>query len=527
MNAPLSDSSTATQAPRAPDIKHIGPYEVVSTLGRGGMGSVYAVRHKSAFGVERLLAAKVLSAQLLGERHFVNMFIDEARIATLLQHPNVVATYDVMDHEGAPVIVMELLRGRSLDHLLRRAPQLSRPVLLAILARAARGLGAVHETRGADGQLLRVVHRDVSPQNIQVGYDGQVKIIDFGIAAARGRVTTTRTGEVKGKLAYLAPEQLAQGNLDHRTDLFALGVVAWEAFAGRRLFKQADEAKTMWAVVNKPIPHLGEVAADVPPAVADVIASCLCRNPRDRPASARAVAKVFAEAAPGVEESEIGALVCEVFAEERLEDDARLVAPAIEAEAVSAASVSSGPGVGADSGATGAPTVSAVSGQAGRGGRGRAWMIAGAIAVALATLVAVTLKLGSSAAEPLPAAVQPTSVPAVAATPRETFQVRIGDDVKLVLVAGKRRDERPLMLDVERGSSVEVSLVGSDGRVVERRVDAASADTLLTLAAPEAPPPPVAPAAASAKHTKSASRAPQKSVARVAKTASGLIGNPY
>ncbi len=197
------------------------------------MGSVYAVRRRTRSGFDKLLAMKVLHPQLAGERRFVDMFLDEARIAARIEHPNVVTTLDVIDQDGQPLIVMELLRGRSLAALLKKDPGAPRHLLYAILAGAAEGLAAAHDATSADGQPLHVVHRDVSPHNIHVGYDGQVKLIDFGVAAARGRLTSTRTGELKGKLAYLAPEQIMQGTLDRRTDLFALGIVAWSRSPAR------------------------------------------------------------------------------------------------------------------------------------------------------------------------------------------------------------------------------------------------------------------------------------------------------
>jgi eukaryotic-like serine/threonine-protein kinase len=526
------DTSASTQAPRSADLERIGPYEVVAALGRGGMGSVYAVRRSSAFGVERLLAVKVLNGQLLGERHFVDMFIDEARIATLLQHPNIVATLDVVDHDGAPLIVMELLRGRSLDQLLRRSPNLPRPVLLAILARAARGLGAVHEARGPDGQLLRVIHRDVSPQNVHVGYDGQVKLIDFGIAAARGRITTTRTGEVKGKLAYLAPEQLSQGNLDHRTDLFALGVVAWEAIAQRRLFKQADEAGTMWAIVNKPVPKLSDVATDVPAAVADIVARCLSRTARERPDSARDVAKVLAEAARDADESAIAECMTEVFADERARDEAKLVVGprAVTPERVTlpASLPAAVPEPLAQAVSTEVPTVSAAA-VPGAAKRGPMRAVAVGLASA-ATLLALALSLRS---EPGPGAPKIVTAPAApAAAPRERFRVQVDADVALVLVAGERRDDRPLSLSVEPGGTVPVSLVGRDGTIVERRVGVSDAGTTLALGEPASAAPPGGavkqPAAKStSKAAPAKSPAGTKPAARPARGTPGLIGNPY
>lgn len=319
----------------------IDRYVVLAELAHGGMAAVYAVG-RSTGHFDKLLAMKVMLPHLVGEKQFVDMFVDEARIAAHVQHPNVVQVFDVGQHKDTPFMVMEYLRGQSLSAVRRRV-QLTAGESLEILARAAEGLHAAHETRDRTGAPLGVVHRDVSPQNIHVGYDGSVKVVDFGIAAAQGRITQTRTGEVKGKLSYAAPEQLRSGRVvDRRLDIWALGVIAWEMLAGQRLFKGESDVDTMYNVLNKTPARLSGVPAEV----AEIVASCLQRNVDLRPANASEVAQVFHAAAVrlGADPSQLATQVETAFAKERAVEEER-IASALGAprEPVREAETSSGP----------------------------------------------------------------------------------------------------------------------------------------------------------------------------------------
>lgn len=269
-------------------------YEVVSTIGRGGMASVFAVRRTGEGGFERALALKMMSPHLADDPHFVKMFLDEARIVSRVQHRNVVQVFDVGEHEGLPFLVMERLVGRSVSDL-ASLKTLPNAVLLDILAQAADGLHAAHESLDSDGTPLGLIHRDVSPHNIFVCESGDVKVVDFGIAAARGRQAGTRTGELKGKLAYVAPEQITRAHpISRCVDLWSLGVVAWELAAGRRLFRTEDaEAAVLWNVMEAPIEGLAEIAQELPAAAREIIHRCLQRDPSLRPQTAREVADVL------------------------------------------------------------------------------------------------------------------------------------------------------------------------------------------------------------------------------------------
>jgi eukaryotic-like serine/threonine-protein kinase len=276
----------APELPRPGDV--VDRYRVIAPVATGGMAAVFAAQRSSLGGFDKLLALKVILPQLANERYFLDMFLDEARIASQIQHPNVVAVYDVVEHHGLPCIVMEYLHGRSFATVLEVGAPVA--VCVAVLAAAAEGLAAAHRALGRDGLPLGVIHRDVSPQNVHVGYDGQVRLVDFGIAAARGRLSSTRAGTVKGKLEYLAPEQITGSHRPSaQTDVWSFGVMAWQALAGRSLFADEHDAATMWNVVNREVPALPELPG-LDRAVIDVVMGCLDREPDRRIALERCVA---------------------------------------------------------------------------------------------------------------------------------------------------------------------------------------------------------------------------------------------
>ena len=272
----------------------VGPYALLEEIGRGSTATVYRVRPTGG-GAE--VALKVLRPDLALVESAVTMFADEARIAARITHPNVVRVLGTGEHQGTPYIVQELVEGLSLGELQTRAQERARRIelgtLLAVLAQAAEGLHAAHETRDALGAPSNIVHRDVKPHNVLSGLDGRVRVVDFGVAAARDRSTRTATGATKGTLAYLAPEQiLSPREVDRRADIWALGVMAFEAITGQRLFFDKMEGVTIWNVVHREIPAL-PADGSVPAAVTQVVSRCLSRNRDQRPASAAAVAEVL------------------------------------------------------------------------------------------------------------------------------------------------------------------------------------------------------------------------------------------
>ena len=221
----------------------LGRYALHAELASGGMATVHIGRLMGPVGFARTVAIKRLHAHFAKDPEFVSMFLDEARLAGRIRHPNVVPVLDVVAEQGELFLVMEYIHGDSLSKLLRQVREQGEKmplgVTVSILAGALQGLHAAHETTNDQGEPLEIVHRDISPQNIMVGADGITRVADFGIAKAAGRAQSTQDGQLKGKLCYMAPEQLAQRPVDRRTDVYSASVVLWEALTGQRLF-QAD-----------------------------------------------------------------------------------------------------------------------------------------------------------------------------------------------------------------------------------------------------------------------------------------------
>jgi serine/threonine-protein kinase len=267
--------------------QRIDRYELIGEIASGGMATVYLARLTGVGGFQRFVAIKRLHPHLAGEAEFVEMFLDEARLAAGIHHPNVVPILEVGATPNGYYLVMEYVEGETLARLLARAAARSSRLPTAITVRLAvdmlSGLHAAHELRDETGELAGLVHRDVSPQNVLVGSDGITRITDFGVARAASRLTATRVGQLKGKIAYMAPEQAAgMEDVDRRADVFACGVVLWEAFAHKRLFKAENEAITLSRVMSEPVPQLHVVAPHIPRAISDVIMKALERDVRRR-----------------------------------------------------------------------------------------------------------------------------------------------------------------------------------------------------------------------------------------------------
>ncbi|MBL9019524.1 MAG: serine/threonine protein kinase, partial [Myxococcales bacterium] len=223
--------------------KRLGKYEILALLALGGTAEIYLARIGGAAGFEKYVVVKCLHDHLADDQEFVKMFLDEARLAAHLDHSNIVQTMELGEHENRYYMVMEFLAGLSLAMVIRRAGErlpggrIPVPLALNMVAQSCAGLHYAHE-RSINGKFLGIVHRDISPQNLVVSFEGVVKVVDFGIAKAEMRETKTRSGTIKGKFAYMSPEQCVAANVDRRTDVFALGVITWELLTGRRLFKR-------------------------------------------------------------------------------------------------------------------------------------------------------------------------------------------------------------------------------------------------------------------------------------------------
>lgn len=272
--------------PAAPQLpfNRLGEYDVLAPISEGGMASVWLARERE--GSQRLVAIKVIRPEHARNKDFVAMFVDEARIASRLAHPNIIALHD-LGHDGKRhFLVMEVLRGRTLLATWERAHELGRRLgyeLVAwIGARVADALHYAHEMRDDKGAPQEIVHRDVSPSNVFLTSEGVPKLIDFGLAKARDRMASTAFGMVKGKLAYLAPEQALGKTADRRSDVFALGVVLWELSLDRRLFREDSDVATVRRVREGNVPDPKTVVESYPPALAAVLVRALERDPERR-----------------------------------------------------------------------------------------------------------------------------------------------------------------------------------------------------------------------------------------------------
>ncbi|MEO7113820.1 MAG: serine/threonine-protein kinase, partial [Polyangiaceae bacterium] len=275
--------------------KMIGRYALYAPIASGGMATVHFGRLHAAGGFSRTVAIKRLHSQYASQPEFVDRFLDEARIAARIRHPNVIPTLDVVSRGGEVFLVMEYAHGESLSKLIGRARELGQPVPLriasAIMTSVLHGLHDAHEARSETGQPLRIVHRDVSPQNVVVGSDGVTRILDFGIAKAVDRAQTTRDGAIRGKVAYMAPEQLLDAGVDRLTDIYAAAVVFWELLTGERIFGDAELVAIASRIMNgEPSPPPSTRRAEIPADLDALIMKGLSHDVADRPQSALAMA---------------------------------------------------------------------------------------------------------------------------------------------------------------------------------------------------------------------------------------------
>jgi serine/threonine-protein kinase len=278
----------------------LGRYQLIAKLASGGMGEIFLARLAAEGGFEKLIVLKRLLPALVASEHFVSMFLDEARIAAKLSHTNVCEVHELGRDGAQYFIAMQYLEGVPLTQAMPRPEGGDEATHLRLVAglvqQACEGLHHAHEQTDADGQPLGVVHRDVSPSNLFVTAEGVVKVLDFGIAKARGATSQTEQGMIKGKYSYMSPEQVRGDALDRRSDVFALGIVSYEAVTGVRLFKRASDYLVAKAILEEPIPRADEARPGVPKPVADAIARALDRDIQQRHPTARALGAALAEA---------------------------------------------------------------------------------------------------------------------------------------------------------------------------------------------------------------------------------------
>ena len=307
----------------------LGKYRIVLPLGQGGTADVYLAVAEGPSGFHKLVVLKVLRPSFANDPDFRSMFLAEARLAARLHHPNIVQTNEVLEVDGVPILVMEYLEGQPLSQVIVRGKGagFTLAMHLRVLIDALGGLHRAHELVDFDGTPLAVVHRDVSPHNVFVTLEGQAKVLDFGIAKLERSLVETEVGTVKGKLRYMAPEQIAGEKLDRRADVYAAGVMVWEALAGERMWKGRGEDEIRARVRAGDVPR-PPVAAGVPERLEVTCRRALSLSPQDRQASALELADeleaALAEMGEAVTHRDIGATVARLFDDVRIETKAAI-----------------------------------------------------------------------------------------------------------------------------------------------------------------------------------------------------------
>ncbi|HRI72203.1 MAG TPA: serine/threonine-protein kinase [Polyangium sp.] len=315
------DGSTATKGPEA---NILGKYRLIAELGHGGMAEVYLAVVQGPAGFNKLVVIKQIRPQLATDPEFLSMFLDEARLAARLSHPNVVQTNEVGQEGDRYFIAMEYLEGQPLNRVLHRIGRdggLTLSMHLRIIIDMLVGLHHAHELTDFDGTPLNVVHRDVTPHNVFVTYDGQVKVVDFGIAKAMNSSAETRLGVVKGKVAYMAPEQARGERVDRRADIFSAGVMLWEAATGRRLWKGIPDLTVLHRLINGDIPSPRDIDPEVPEALEKIVMKALALRREDRYSTTVELATALEEMLDSTNDKtslrEVGKLVARHFEENR------------------------------------------------------------------------------------------------------------------------------------------------------------------------------------------------------------------
>ena len=259
-----------------------GRYKKVELLGAGGMGTVWLAEKSGPGNFSQHVVIKQIHEHMAKQPEFVTRFQDEARLAGLLHHPNIVRVEDFGNADGVLYLVMEHVQGAELQELVQSHGQLPLPIVLAMAIDIAKALSYAHDLKDFEGKALQVVHRDVSPQNIMITRTGESKLLDFGIARATSNQVETRVGVVKGKLGYLSPEQVEGRPLDGRSDQFTLGIVLYELLCGGRLFDGKSDLGILTRIQKADVPHLGRLATDLPEGLTSIVMRCLQRMPSAR-----------------------------------------------------------------------------------------------------------------------------------------------------------------------------------------------------------------------------------------------------
>jgi serine/threonine-protein kinase len=329
----------ASHEPDDPSLVY-GPYTLLHRIAAGGMAEIFRARRRGVAGFEKIIAVKRILPHLSHDPEFVQRFVDEARVAAGLAHPNIVQIFDLGRVGASYYIAMEYVHGADLRSVLRRLRDSGRRMSIAlgalIACRVAAALEHAHRKAGADGRPLEIVHRDVSPPNILISFDGNVKLTDFGIARAAIRVAVTEKGALRGKLMYMSPEQASGLAVDHRSDIFSLGVVLYELLTDQRPFSAASDLSLLEAVRRGTFQRAAELNTELPERLDRAVSWALAKEPGDRPADAGLLRRELEESLAEVgnpAESELAALMRGLFEKEAAEErdvahpDATLVPP--------------------------------------------------------------------------------------------------------------------------------------------------------------------------------------------------------
>lgn len=306
----------------------LGKYHLIAEIARGGMGIVYLAMIQGKAGFNKLVVIKELKAELVEDPGFLTMFLDEARLAARLSHPNIVQTQEIGNEGDRHYMALEYLDGRTYERVRKRSKnlgnQLTLHMQLRVLSDVLAGLSYAHALTDYDGTPLAVVHRDVTPNNVFVTFDGQVKLLDFGIAKAADQNHETQAGVLKGKVAYMAPEQAGGLKVDARADIFSVGVMMWEAFAGRRL--RSGNAHDIVKALTEEVPRLSKEFPDVPDQLDNIVAKATANNRDQRYATAAelqaAIDDFLAKLGGAPQPRDVGAVVSDLFKDDRAKTNA-------------------------------------------------------------------------------------------------------------------------------------------------------------------------------------------------------------
>jgi serine/threonine protein kinase len=329
----LTAEDTAGVADDSQPPRRLGSYELRAKIADGGMAEVYVAR-RVATG--EIVAIKTIREQFARNKEFVTMFMDEAKIVSRLRHPNIIRYYELGSDDDQLFLAMELLFGQSLwalwDACRARGVRLRYDMIAWIGARVAEGLHYAHELVDEQGRPLDIVHRDVNATNLFVTYDGEIKVIDFGLAKAANRASKTAAGVIKGKVAYMSPEQAVGAPIDRRTDVFALGTTLWELACDRRLFKRSDDVETLRRVHAAEVPDATRIVDGFPPALWRILERALARDKDQRYRTAAELARDLDATVPAMGKGGAGPrAVAKVMRELFAEDQARQVSWVAEA----------------------------------------------------------------------------------------------------------------------------------------------------------------------------------------------------